>query len=335
MTKQSHRSIRYRFNEPLRLVHSDVMGMINPADGIDGNKFIVTFTDDYSRYTMTYPIPDKISIAKAFKDFLSASRCILGNSEVRVNHLRIDGGREYLTTEMKELCENENIWMEVAPPDTPALNGTAERVNYTLAVVRASLIDSGMPLEIWSPALAHAVYVHNRLPHKSVGMKAPYELFYKRPVDISFVKRFGCIGYRRIPHAKTATGKFAPKGQKCIILGNKPNTYILMWPETMRITTGSDVEVTESRVFKDDYPTNFFKQEGFPKFESDPELNDLNFSSPICITSVPTLNNSSSEGVMSVPNRHDLVKPQNLLRPSTQENVSNTENQMAKCSERQ
>lgn len=34
---------------------------------------------------------------------------------------------------MKQIIKDEGIWVETTPPDTPELNGTAERVNRTLA----------------------------------------------------------------------------------------------------------------------------------------------------------------------------------------------------------
>ncbi len=80
-----------------------------------------------------------------------------------------------MTEEMKEVCKKEDMWIQMTPADTPVLNGTAERLNRTLENrIRVMLLDSGLPLEFWQLALNQAVHIHNRTPHKTIGMKTPF-----------------------------------------------------------------------------------------------------------------------------------------------------------------
>lgn len=91
-------------------------------------------------------------------------RTILGK-DAKVRFLRIDGGREYLTDEMKDVLKKEEVWVETTPPDTPQLNGTAERLNKTLIQrVRALLLDCGLPMEFWEYGLANATHLHISCP---------------------------------------------------------------------------------------------------------------------------------------------------------------------------
>src|SRR5437667_9042477 len=46
--------------EKLQLVHSDLCGPLPPS--IDGSTYFITFTDDYSRYSWVYGIPNKKSL---------------------------------------------------------------------------------------------------------------------------------------------------------------------------------------------------------------------------------------------------------------------------------
>jgi hypothetical protein len=57
----------WRVTEKLRLVHSDICGPINPSDG--GSRYFITFTDDFSRKTWTYPLIEKSSAFEIFRKF--------------------------------------------------------------------------------------------------------------------------------------------------------------------------------------------------------------------------------------------------------------------------
>jgi hypothetical protein len=79
----------------------------------------------------------------------------------------------------------------VPTADSPSQNGGAEIYNGTLAVkVRTLLYGSGLPATFWSAALLHSVYLHNRLVHSAVNM-TPYEAWYGRRPDMTFLKTFG------------------------------------------------------------------------------------------------------------------------------------------------
>jgi len=81
--------------------------------------------------------------------------------------------------------------VEPTGADSPSQNGGAEIYNGTLAVkVRTLLYGSGLPAKFWSAALLHSVYLHNHLVHSSVGM-TPYEAWYGRRPDVTFLKTFG------------------------------------------------------------------------------------------------------------------------------------------------
>jgi hypothetical protein len=81
--------------------------------------------------------------------------------------------------------------VEPTGANSPLQNGGAEIYNDTLAVkVRTLLYGSGLPAKFWSAVLLHSVYLHNRLVHSLVGM-TPYEAWYGRRPDVTFLKTFG------------------------------------------------------------------------------------------------------------------------------------------------
>jgi hypothetical protein len=75
LTGKQHRETipkeaNWRASQKLELIHSDVCGPINPQSN-GGNRYFITFTDDFSRKTWVYFLQDKSS---AFED-LKDSRC--------------------------------------------------------------------------------------------------------------------------------------------------------------------------------------------------------------------------------------------------------------------
>ncbi|VDO16552.1 unnamed protein product, partial [Brugia timori] len=259
------------------------MGPIKPVGTWRGSQYIVTFTDDKSRFTMAFLMKDKTNVAEHFEEYLNTMRSYIGDSNAKVFYFRTDGGREYLTDKMKIIFKNENIILEQTPPDTPQLNGVAERINRTLAeMVRSMLVDCGLPLEFWELALNQAVHVHNRMPHKSLGMKSPYEALRNRLPDLNYVYRFGCVVYRRIPYNKANTKKFGEKGQMCILMSCNKNSWEMLHVESGKVYRSSDIECTDSVLFKHKYPSDHFTKNGFPKFdqtydESEDIVPDIDF----------------------------------------------------------
>jgi hypothetical protein len=58
----------WRAATKLELIHSDICGPINPSSN-GGNRYFITFTDDLTRKTWTYPLKDKASAFECFKRF--------------------------------------------------------------------------------------------------------------------------------------------------------------------------------------------------------------------------------------------------------------------------
>ena len=61
-----------RATRPLELVHSDVCGPMN-VPSIGGSKYMLTFTDDFTRYITVYFITSKSEVLSKSKEFVNAS----------------------------------------------------------------------------------------------------------------------------------------------------------------------------------------------------------------------------------------------------------------------
>ena len=111
--------------ELLGLIHSDVCGPINViAQG--GYVYFVTFTDDLSRYDYVYLMKYKSEVFEKVKEFKAEVENQKGKS---IKILRSDQGGEYLSTEFIDYLKECGIVSQLTPPNTPQLNGVAERKN--------------------------------------------------------------------------------------------------------------------------------------------------------------------------------------------------------------
>ncbi|GBO25808.1 hypothetical protein AVEN_204226-1, partial [Araneus ventricosus] len=63
---------RKRENVPMRMIHSDLCGPVEPAT-LSGERYVLTFVDDYSRFCEVRLIEKKSDIAVEFKKFLKVN----------------------------------------------------------------------------------------------------------------------------------------------------------------------------------------------------------------------------------------------------------------------
>ena len=157
----------------LELIHSDLCEFEGKLTR-GGNRYIITFIDDFSRYAYVYLLKNKSDAFDKFKEFLLEVENQFGK---KVKQIRSDRGREYESTGFNSFVQLLGIIHETTPPYSPASNGVAKRKNRTLiGMTNAILIDSGAPSNIWGEAVLTACYVLNRVPHKKTKL-TPFELW--------------------------------------------------------------------------------------------------------------------------------------------------------------
>ncbi|GJT26038.1 zinc finger, CCHC-type containing protein [Tanacetum coccineum] len=106
---------------------------------------------------------------------------------------------------------------ETTAPYTPQENGVAERKNKALKeMVNSMLSYSGLSEGFWGEAMLTACYLLNRVPNKR-NKTTPYELWYKKRPNLSFLRVWGCRAVVRLPDPKRKT--LGEKGIDCIFVG--------------------------------------------------------------------------------------------------------------------
>nr|GFB24105.1 ribonuclease H-like domain-containing protein [Tanacetum cinerariifolium] len=69
---------------------------------------------------------------------------------------------------------------------TPQQNRIAERKHREI------------PLKLWTECILTATYLLNRLPSSMLNEKSPYEMIYKKPPTLSYLRVFGCLCFATI-----------------------------------------------------------------------------------------------------------------------------------------
>ena len=162
-----HRSPTKRI---LERVHSDICGPFTP-ESYDGNRYFVSFIDDYSHFTCVYLLKNKSEVYECFKMY---ERWVSAKFNVKMACLRSDMGGEYLSSKQKQYCKDKGIVIETTVGYSPKSNRVAERFNRTVVEKARSMIaDSQMSKEMWGEAILAATYLLNRSPTNSVLMKTP------------------------------------------------------------------------------------------------------------------------------------------------------------------
>ena len=229
--------------EILDLVHSDVCGPMQiTSDG--GAKYILTFIDDKSRYTVVYFLEKKSEVLSKFKQYIQMAENF---TERKLKRIRSDNGGEYTSNDFENFCKQRGIIHELTVARTPQHNGVAERMNRTLLEsARSMLFHAKIPLRFWADAVNTAAYLRNRCPTSVLKGHTPHEIWFGKKPIISHLKVFGCNGYVHIP--KENRKKLDMKSQRCIFLGYADNCYgyRMYNPITKKITVSRDVKFNEN-----------------------------------------------------------------------------------------
>jgi hypothetical protein len=209
ITRQPFKSIT-RKSVILELIHSDLCDL-HATPSLGHKKYFVTFIDDASRFCYVYLLHAKDESLDKFKIYKTEVEV---QQNVLIKTLRTDRGGEYYDP---VFFQSVGIIHETTAPYTPQQNGVAERKNRVLKeMVNAMLSYSGLSEGFWGEAMLTACYLLNRVPNKR-NKTTPYELWYKKRPNLTFLRVWGCRAVVRLPDPKRKT--LGEKGVACIFVG--------------------------------------------------------------------------------------------------------------------
>jgi len=113
--KQPFHDSTSRACRKLELIHSDLCGPM-PVPSANGNKYIMTFIDDYTRMCWVYLLKDKSQALETFKNF---HVWIQNETRSHIGSLRIDNGREHTSNEFESYLHQHGIKHQTTVPYNP------------------------------------------------------------------------------------------------------------------------------------------------------------------------------------------------------------------------
>jgi len=166
----------------------------------------------------------------------------------RIQRIRADSAVEYTLGTFKQLCDDKAITQEFSAPYNQWQNGVAERSWRTLGdKTRAMMIASGLPPSFWGHALLHATYLVNISPTTALaGYSCPYEAFFNRKPDLTYLKVFGSAAYNHVD-IRTGRTKLANRARKGYYLGvsEDSRTAKVWFPDTGHTVATANVQFDE------------------------------------------------------------------------------------------
>nr|GEV18837.1 zinc finger, CCHC-type [Tanacetum cinerariifolium] len=197
ITKKPFQSIT-RKSVILELIHSDLCDF-HATPSLGNKKYVITFTDDASRFCYVYLLHAKDEALDKFRIYKTEVE--LQQNDL-VKTLRADRGGEYYD---HVYFQYVGIIHETTAPYTPQQNGIAERKNRALKeMVNSMLSYSSLGEGFWGEAMLTTCYMLNKVPNKR-NKTTPYELWYKKRPNLAFLRVWGCRAIVRLldPTRKT------------------------------------------------------------------------------------------------------------------------------------
>lgn len=232
-----------RTKKILEVVHTDLCGPME-TKSLAGARYMLTFTDDFSRKTFLYFLKEKSQVFKSFMEFKMA---VENETECKIKCIRSDNGMEYMAAKFNDFCKENGILHQLTCTYTPEQNGVAERANRTIVEkAKCMLFDGGLGKEFWAEACNTAAYVMNRTPRVRLQNKTPIEMWSGEKPDVSSLRIFGSKVMVHTPKEKRK--KWSPKASEMIFIGydNQKKGYRCYDSESKKVTVSRDVNFYES-----------------------------------------------------------------------------------------
>jgi transposase InsO family protein len=183
----------------------------------EGKRFMLTFTDDFSRCSTVKFLTQKNQTKKTIEEFVNVLENQMG---AKVKAFRMDRGGNLWNKDMADFCAAKGIVHQRTNSYSPQENGMAERLNKTLVErARAMLENSGR--EFWAEAVNTANSIRNKIVSRIHG-KTPIEVLTGEKPPISHLRVFGLECYVHVPSAERR--KLDAASKKGVFLGYGPNT---------------------------------------------------------------------------------------------------------------
>ncbi|CAI5474475.1 unnamed protein product [Closterium sp. Yama58-4] len=231
----------------LQKVYSDFI--VLTCDGLNGEKYTLTFIDAYSRYVWIANVDARSKAPEVFRIWLAHAQRQSGR---KLKIWQSDGAKEFRSHELESVLTEKGIKHEISLPYAHQQQGVAERVNRTLMTkVRALMNQSGLPKKFWPYAMNHAVRLYNLLSTTANRDNlSPHMKWTGSRGDPSMLRVWGCMVQYRPTSANI--GKFAQRARWGVHLGlsNEHKGWLILDVDSKEIVPARDILFYERLTLK-------------------------------------------------------------------------------------
>ncbi|CAI7859101.1 unnamed protein product [Closterium sp. NIES-54] len=211
-------------------------------------RYFLLVVDDYSRYTIVFPLRSKGDVTEVLIDWIRAARLQLRRSfgsDFPVLRLHSDRGREFSSGLLRAYCCARGIRQTFTLPESPQKNGIAERrIGMVMDVTRTSMMHAAAPHFLWPFAVRYAAHQINLQPRVSMPETSPALLWTGKVGDASAFRVWGSRAFVR----DLSADKVSPRAAPCVFLGFPSDApgWQFYHPTSRRVLSSQDVTFDES-----------------------------------------------------------------------------------------
>lgn len=233
---------RKQAKEILEIIHTDLNGPHSTV-GNNGEKYFLSFVDEYSKLAKVYCIKSKSEIYDCFVQYINLVENL---TDKRVKTIRCDNGKEYLNSNIYKFVKDKGIYISPCPPYVHELNGVAERYNRSIMdTARCLLAEAKVNKMYWPEIVKAAAYLKNRTLANTIERKTPYEIFFKSKPNAKYLRLYGSRVFVRTPE-QLRKSKWDNKAQLGVLLGYTEVGYRILLNN--KIIDARHVDIVENDV---------------------------------------------------------------------------------------
>lgn len=166
------------------LIHMHIYGPL-PSESSDGHSHIVTFTDDFSHFTLAYTI-------SSFAEILTPFRSLHLSLGHPIHHVQTDLQLRYLAEDFRSYLHDHDITLESTSTfDLISYGPFVKLPRVYVQCALAMITSSGLPSHLWGASVAYTCYLSNRLSSPALGGRSPFSLFRGTVPDLHDCRTFG------------------------------------------------------------------------------------------------------------------------------------------------
>ncbi|CAI7893558.1 unnamed protein product [Closterium sp. NIES-53] len=211
-------------------------------------RYFLLVVDDYSRYTIVFPLRSKGEVTKVLIDWIRVASLRLRErfgSDFPVLRLHSDRGGEFSSDLVRAFCRAEGIRQTFSLPASPQKNGITERrIGMVMDVAGTSMIHAAAPHFLWPFAVQYAAHQINLQPRVSLPKTSPTLRWTGKVGDASAFRVWGFRAFVR----ELSADKLSSRAVPCVFLGFPPDApgWQFYHPTSRRVLSSQDVTFEES-----------------------------------------------------------------------------------------